>query len=241
MLAHYQHLHPEFLLNLPVVPPHPDLPQRRPFSDVRHFAPGGSLIGPWSVAEATTVTTPTTASASGVSNQLNVPSSNAVTPTRPPHSHSIPGIWDAGSWGQYLGGTSVKRGLDRRFIDTGHISGQAIIMAGCNPVMLCDRRAFLRHHNVRCPQNATTSTNLGQSISTSNHAILEDTGFSSATTCLVSPFVQCTHVQRSTLRTPLYNLHIHSKNVTEFLSVPCDCGDVPSVAEAVASGELSCE
>lgn len=43
------------------------------------------------------------------------------------------GIWDANSYGQWLGGTAKKKGRDKGFIDPSHISGQAIGVGGCRP------------------------------------------------------------------------------------------------------------
>lgn len=48
MLAHYEHLFPTEMVNLPVIPFHQDSPRRRPFADVRMFARGGSQVGTWS-------------------------------------------------------------------------------------------------------------------------------------------------------------------------------------------------
>lgn len=47
------------------------------------------------------------------------------------------GIWDANSWGQYMGGTSSKKGRDKGFTDASHVSGQAIRMSRCRAQMIC--------------------------------------------------------------------------------------------------------
>eukprot|EP01033_Poteriospumella_lacustris_P003413 gene3413-2524_t len=47
MLAHYEHLFPTKMINLPMIPYHEDTPRRRPFSDVKVYARGGSQVGTW--------------------------------------------------------------------------------------------------------------------------------------------------------------------------------------------------
>jgi len=68
------------------------------------------------------------------------------------------GIWDANSWGQYLGGTSSKKGRDKGFTDGTHVSGQAIRMSRCRAEMICaniseysygfDHHVQLLHNNL---------------------------------------------------------------------------------------------
>ncbi|MGB4191692.1 MAG: hypothetical protein WBJ81_04005, partial [Rickettsiales bacterium] len=52
----------------------------------------------------------------------------------PPTGH---GVWDPNSWGQHLGGTSKKKGRDKGFVDSSHVSGQAMILAPCKVGMMC--------------------------------------------------------------------------------------------------------
>lgn len=40
------------------------------------------------------------------------------------------------------------------------------------------------------------------------------------TDCYTAPFVKC---GESAIWTPLWNLHVHSKNTQDYKSVPCDC------------------
>ena len=47
------------------------------------------------------------------------------------------GMWDSGSYGQYIGGTPRFRGRNKGFIDFGHVIGQGIIRAGCLPKFMC--------------------------------------------------------------------------------------------------------
>ena len=164
MLANYHRLYPETFRFLPVAPAFDGYIKRRPFSNVTHFAPGGSLVGP----------------ATG---------------------H---GIWDANSWGQYIGGTSRKNGRDKGFIDTSHISGQAIILGGCRVSVQCGNQTI-------SPYGFVPPVELRKEIvNTSN---------SGPTGCYTAPFVQC---QNSTW-TPLWNLHVHSKHTSVYKSVACDC------------------
>jgi len=115
-----------------------------------------------------------------------------------PHGHEIPaptgeGIWDPNSWGQYIGGTSRKRGRDIGFTDNSHIAGQAIRVANCLPAMLC--------------ANKTLSDTFAP------------TGNDTAR-CWTAPFVRCGEDSRWLL---LWNLHVHSKNTARFISTPCIC------------------
>ena len=59
-----------------------------------------------------------------------------------PDGREIPGptgkgIWDPNSYGQFLGGTSLRRGRDKGFTDASHIAGQAMRTNGCKPKMVC--------------------------------------------------------------------------------------------------------
>lgn len=47
------------------------------------------------------------------------------------------GVWDSGSYGQYIGGTPRFRGRNKGFIDFGHVIGQGIIRAGCTAKFMC--------------------------------------------------------------------------------------------------------
>jgi hypothetical protein len=110
-------------------------------------------------------------------------------------------IWDSGSWGQYLGGTTLF-GYYRNFTDPMHIIGQAIRM---NPGMAISwqcvnrtipplRRSFLS--SVAYKKSANPSS------------------------CFTAPFVRFSSTSQWT---PIINLHIHSKLTDEFRSVFCEC------------------
>jgi len=47
------------------------------------------------------------------------------------------GVWDSGSYGQYIGGTPRFKGKNKGFIDFGHVIGQGIIRAGCVAKFMC--------------------------------------------------------------------------------------------------------
>lgn len=103
------------------------------------------------------------------------------------------GIWDPNSWGQFLGGTSSRKGRDKRFTDSSHIAGQAIRTSRCLAKMLC------------VPSSSTYS---GRDAITSTGP------------CVTAPHVTC---QENNTWTPLWNLHVHSKNTKDFLSQTCEC------------------
>jgi hypothetical protein len=109
------------------------------------------------------------------------------------------GVWDSGSWGQYLGGTASKNGRDKHFRDHSHIIGQAIGIHNCRPEMLCANSTLF------WPQIYEKISN-------------------QSTKCLTAPFVRCMQGKPGDERwTPLWNLHVHSKHTTHFKSVPCEC------------------
>lgn len=115
-----------------------------------------------------------------------------------PHGHEIPaptgeGIWDPNSWGQFMGGTSKKRGRDIGFTDNSHIAGQAIRVSACAPAMLCANKTL---SNTFAPTGNSTAL------------------------CWTAPFVRCIEEAPWML---LWNLHVHSKNTGGFISTPCVC------------------
>jgi hypothetical protein len=178
MMAHYQHIFPERMINLPVVPYHADTPRRRPFSDVKVFARGGSNVGTW----------------------------------------STDWIWDGASWGQYLGGTHARRGNSLKFIDPGHIQGQAIIQADCLPRMVCDNILYDVIHHAGC-KNLTES----RRKEAYDETLKGYHGFSSVEQCLLVPMVSCNNVGDTKKLFPIFNLHVHAKTTSKFVSTPCSC------------------
>lgn len=121
-------------------------------------------------------------------------------------------IWDPGSWGQHIGGT-LKKGKEGApgFIDMTHFVGHIIARGNCTIKMLCD---------------AFTKPNVSERLH-----------------CSTAPFVRCGVWNKASgnlppqdgsyIWRPLYNLHVHSKKTSKFLSVPCPCnttdpGYIPS-------------
>jgi hypothetical protein len=111
------------------------------------------------------------------------------------------GIWDPGSWGQYLGGTPKKNGRNRRFTDPSHIIGYSLPQhEECTPVFQCVSAAdLLAYYNTK--------------------GLRTNVSFP----CVTAPFVRC-GLNQSWV--PIINLHVHSKHTEEFQSVPCVCGEV---------------
>jgi len=108
------------------------------------------------------------------------------------------GIWDSGSWGQHLGGTHGKHGRDAgRFVDMGHVISVALTQFQCVVHMLCGNRTVLegRMYN--------------------GEPMPDDYKY-----CFTAPFVRC---QSSAQWTPLWNLHVHSKNNHKYMSELCQC------------------
>jgi len=117
----------------------------------------------------------------------------------------ISGIWDPGSWGQWLGGTEVK--LKRNsFADFGHIVGQAIRTSGCLSKMLCS--------------NVSLASSLGTSSSSSGSSAGAGV-VGSDLRCFTAPYAVCD--SQFGVPTPLFNLHVHSKATEDFVSTPCQC------------------
>jgi hypothetical protein len=112
---------------------------------------------------------------------------------------TLGGVWDPGSWGQFIDGKSPSRKQvvfneyprnKKPFINPYHIVGAAIARHGCNVVMGC-------------------SDVLRVNISS----------------CLTAPFVSC---GVNGTQIPLWNLHIHSKRTFNYKSVPCVCTSTAS-------------
>ena len=129
---------------------------------------------------------------------------------------TIDGIWDPNSWGQFLGGTSNKKGRDRGFSDASHIAGQAMRTSSCRPSMLC--------------ANSTTATSgstqlMQRRLRHHHHSIIGDHSILELATntslkCSTVPFVRCSD---DAPWTPLWNLHVHSKHTSDYKSKPCAC------------------
>ena len=134
-----------------------------------------------------------------------------------PDTHG--GIWDPNSWGQYLGGTHPKNGRDKGFTDGSHIAGVAIRIGQCKPHMICGKPSIHRLPISR--QIARNGTGPGSSP---------------ALECYTAPHVRCGNIDeekeggaihnapKGDEWTHLYNLHVHSKHTSNYVSIPCECG-----------------
>lgn len=115
------------------------------------------------------------------------------------------GIWDANSWGQWLGGTSNKKGRDKHFTDPSHISGLAIRTTQCIAAMLCaniTEFGFMNSTSFSLPKNNEERR------------------------CYTAPFVTCLASAKKGYKagwTPLWNLHVHAKHTQDFRSKVCSC------------------
>ena len=122
------------------------------------------------------------------------------------------GIWDPNSWGQFIGGTSNRKGRDVGFTDSSHISGQAIRMSKCKVLMECSNISYpIRHAH----SNESNNTALSKAI----HS------------CYTLPYVQCGVESIGDglgPKVPLWNLHVHSKHTHLFHSKVCPCHVVES-------------
>lgn len=151
------------------------------------------------------------------------------------------GIWDANSWGQYIGGTSRKKGRDKGFVDSSHISGQSIKHARCVVRMECGPA---NHTYIRTPyveqlvvapvdensihnNNSSSSSSIVDRSSSSSSSSNRNSPFPSsplhsfATGCYTKPFVRCG--DSNSTGTPLWNLHVHSKHTANYRSSWCEC------------------
>ena len=111
------------------------------------------------------------------------------------------GVFDAGSYGQYLGGTSKHHGNDPGTIDGSHIIGEAMIKTHCYPVFMC------------------TSDNDTISSSNNNNKVVQFLPGK----CRMKPYVKC---REQNVYTPLINIHVHSKHTSKFRNVECNCSSV---------------
>eukprot|EP01038_Epipyxis_sp_PR26KG_P006234 gene6234-8589_t len=159
-----------------------------------------------------------------------------------PHGHEVgpatlDGIWDPNSWGQFIGGTATKKGRDKGFTDSTHISGQAIRTANCIVQMLCGNQTEVSINNRNRlnvsvskvhDNNHSSITNDNSIISDHNHDVLAHDhvqGSSSNSSligkCFTAPYVRCG--DDGSAWTPLWNLHVHSKHTLNYRSAPCLC------------------
>eukprot|EP01040_Poterioochromonas_malhamensis_P009882 gene9882-10733_t len=130
-----------------------------------------------------------------------------------PNSYEVVNmVWDSGSWGQYLGGTWIKRGKDIGFIDPTHVIGKAIDHSSvvCRPKIVCTDgdTIFYEIKEYSNPIDVAKASDL----------------------CHTAPVVQCPRKgQRHDVGiSPLFNLHVHSKRADIFVGRMCQCNNSTS-------------
>lgn len=131
-----------------------------------------------------------------------------------PRSHAPPTlardyVFDPNSYGQFLGGTHKYKVKGYR--DIAHIVGQAMRTTGCAVEMLCgNTSAMYRWWNISQGSYAASVSAAGGAVPL----------------CYTAPFTHCGEQplnNTAPVWTALVNLHVHSKNTQEFLSLPCPC------------------
>eukprot|EP01034_Spumella_vulgaris_P027092 gene27092-33768_t len=144
------------------------------------------------------------------------------------------GVFDAGSYGQFLGGIPSDK-LRKGFIDAGHVIGKAMIRSSCRVSMRCtligsggdDKRvSFNESVTLRSDIHLYASDILQHNYQPTSTSTVK---INSSTLCMTLPHVQCcagsgteSDPECGTV-TPLWNLHIHSKIVKPFISQTCEC------------------
>ena len=151
---------------------------------------------------------------------------------------TVKGIFDPNSWGQFLGGTHSGHGRDIGFNDKVHIVGQALrLNPSCVAVMMCSNvtlperdstldgaRAFVNNSTTPASSVAVAPTSISHTNRNKStlvgRSLLTATSTSGGGDCYTAPFVRC---NESDSWTPIWNLHVHSKQTEKFRSVSCRC------------------
>jgi hypothetical protein len=134
-------------------------------------------------------------------------------------------IWDPNSWGQFIGGTSSKRGKDKFFSDATHIAGMAIRTHHCRVYWLCGNMTEYGYgipFSDLGPLQEQQRQSLA-SIPTTKKLVSTLTIGGKEGRCYTAPFVRCDGEQIGKPFHPLWNLHVHSKHTTNYRSEKCDC------------------
>ncbi len=128
------------------------------------------------------------------------------------------GLFDAGSYGQYLDGTHLL--LKPGFSDGNHIAGLAMRVTNglCTVKMLCTN---------------TFDYSLGSAIKKYPYQIADGKKVVDYNSCHTAPFVKCYNssvelenekdIPKDEGYFPLWNLHVHSKRTNRFVSQYCAC------------------
>ena len=145
-------------------------------------------------------------------------------------------IFDLGSWGHFLGNTHSKNGRDVGFKDSASIAGQALrTNPSCVAIMMCSNVTLperdLRIDGARAFVNSSTTPASSAAVAppsishtnrnkSAGRSLLTATSTSGGGDCYTAPFVRC---NESDPWTPIWNLHVHSKQTEKFRSVSCRC------------------
>ena len=215
VLAYYANLYfslSTYLHLFPIVPTYPYY-QNRYTANSSHYAPNSELAGSSLYVLDTHASTTTTAAADitgGAADVSSIAASSAVNwEDRVAPADAYGSLLDPGSWGQFLGGTNMQRGTDKKFRDSSHIVGQAVSINHCVAEMRCGNTNGIHFFALK--------TN-------------KDRGEKEKYQCFMAPFVRCGTMAENngsqlTAWHPLVQLHVHAKFMNNYISVthPCDC------------------
>ena len=203
ILANYHRVFPDRLLLFPILPRY-EYYKNKYSMNGSNFSPGGGFVGKSLYVESMLLLKEQEGE-----QKASTPSSadGDAWDTRIAPADEVGSLFDPGSWGQFLGGTSMHRGSNPGFTASSHIIGQAVNMNQCISQMRCG--------NVK-----------------SIHYMPVDS--SGKVQCYQAPFVRCGRrampeddvpPPEMTTWHPLLHLHVHSKALRRFSSesTKCDC------------------
>jgi len=124
---------------------------------------------------------------------------------------TLDGVWDPNSWGQRLGGTDRGKD-DTGFTDPAHIIAQGIMVTNCRVRMRCSNRMSKKWMNSDPAETGAIQAS----------TFVDDATGQTNTTCWTQPLVSCGDENRGKWW-PIWNLHVHSKLSSQFVSKHCRC------------------
>ena len=208
ILANFRRLYPDYLQTFPILPRF-EYYRNRYTVNGSFFAPGGEEVG-LSLYELEP-------QVKVLEDQKHLPlitNNDAGWQDRVAIPNEFGSLFDPGSWGQYLGGTNLKRGSNKGFSDSSHIIGQAVTTNHCVAEMRCGNINGLHY--------------------------MHDDNNNSGKKCYQAPFVRCGSMEeyngtKMTPWHPLIHLHVHSKNINKFLSKTkqCSCHSIGELKEKI--------
>lgn len=149
------------------------------------------------------------------------------------------GIWDPNSWGMHLGGEFFKK--KKGFVDMSHIVGKFIRAHNCSVEMRCAPSAGNRIAAAAAAATADSmyiihsnnNKNYSDAVRRRQLAGTEAASYVSTVACRMAPFVRCGYPGGRWVK--LHNLHVHTKQPQDFLSVPCNCTVTTTTSAAAIS------